>query len=64
MRTLLPVRSADIKHGTGRLVLRWVTTGEYLAVVCFCILFLLVDDNRSRFLDESEPCAEDTTAPC
>jgi hypothetical protein len=35
MRILLPVRSADIKHSTGGLVVRWVTTSEYLLSYVF-----------------------------
>jgi hypothetical protein len=35
MNTLLPVRSADIKHCTGGLVVRWVTTSEYLLLYVF-----------------------------
>ena len=38
MKTELPVRSAVLKHGTGGLVIRWVTTGEYPAVVCSLFL--------------------------
>jgi hypothetical protein len=38
MRILLPVRSADIKHDTGGLVVRWVTTSEYLLLYVFAFL--------------------------
>ncbi|KAF1831978.1 hypothetical protein BDW02DRAFT_503969, partial [Decorospora gaudefroyi] len=40
MKTALPVRSAVLKHRTGGLVVRWVTTSEspllYVFVLSFC----------------------------
>lgn len=41
MKTELPVRSAVLKHGTGGLVVRWVTTSEYLLLYVFCLFGLL-----------------------
>ena len=38
MKTELPVRSAVLKHGTGGLVVRWVTTSEYLLLYVFVFL--------------------------
>ncbi|KAF2635636.1 hypothetical protein P280DRAFT_411302, partial [Massarina eburnea CBS 473.64] len=35
MNTELPVRSAVLKHRTGGLVVRWVTTSEYLLLYVF-----------------------------
>jgi hypothetical protein len=35
MNLVLPVRSADLKHDTGGLVVRWVTTSEYLLLYVF-----------------------------
>ncbi|KAF2636387.1 hypothetical protein P280DRAFT_409808, partial [Massarina eburnea CBS 473.64] len=37
MSTELPVRSAVLKHDTGGLVVRWVTTGEYLLLYVFAV---------------------------
>ena len=39
MRTGLPVRSALLKHCTGGLVVRWVTTSEYLLLIVFLPFF-------------------------
>jgi hypothetical protein len=39
LRALLPVRSAYIKQDTGRLVVRWVTTGESLLLYVFAFSF-------------------------
>ncbi|PVI05436.1 hypothetical protein DM02DRAFT_516735, partial [Periconia macrospinosa] len=38
MNPALPVRSAVLKHGTGGLVVRWVTTSEYLLLYVFDFL--------------------------
>ncbi|KAF2246080.1 hypothetical protein BU26DRAFT_432383, partial [Trematosphaeria pertusa] len=45
-----PVRSTHVKPDTGGLVVRWVTTSEYPAVVCFCLFFGLryVSTKRGR----------------
>ncbi|KAF1954879.1 hypothetical protein CC80DRAFT_566898, partial [Byssothecium circinans] len=40
LRTRLPVRSAIYKQDTGGLVLRWVTTGEYLLLYVFVVFFV------------------------
>ncbi|KAF1961144.1 hypothetical protein CC80DRAFT_402106, partial [Byssothecium circinans] len=40
LRTRLPVRSAIYKQDTGGLVLRWVTTGEYLLLYVFAVFFV------------------------
>jgi nitrogen fixation-related uncharacterized protein len=52
MKTLLPVRSADIKHGTGGLVVRWVTTSEYPLLYVFVNLyfFLFVVKSQQNLL--------------
>jgi hypothetical protein len=42
----LPVRSAVLKLVTGRLVVRWVTTGEYLLLY----VFVFADNLRARCL--------------
>ena len=39
MKPELPVRSAVLKHGTGGLVVRWVTTSEYPLLYVFAFLF-------------------------
>jgi hypothetical protein len=38
----LPVRSAVLKLVTGRLVVRWVTTGEYLLLYVFDDFYFLL----------------------
>jgi len=38
--TDLPVRSAVLKQDTGRLVVRWVTTGEYPLLYVFDFFFI------------------------
>jgi hypothetical protein len=43
MNPVLPVRSADLKHCTGGLVVRWVTTSEYLLLYVFVPLFSFRD---------------------
>jgi hypothetical protein len=35
MKSELPVRSAELKHCTGGLVVRWVTTSEYPLLYVF-----------------------------
>jgi hypothetical protein len=61
MNLVLPVRSADLKHDTGGLVVRWVTTSEYLLLYVFAlfwtslffcrrkILFIFQDDGEVRY---------------
>ena len=39
MNPELPVRSAVLKHCTGGLVVRWVTTSEYPLLYVFALLF-------------------------
>ena len=39
MNPELPVRSAVLKHCTGGLVVRWVTTSEYPLLYVFAVLF-------------------------
>jgi hypothetical protein len=41
MNLLLPVRSADIKHCTGGLVVRWVTTSESPLLYVFAGFLIL-----------------------
>jgi hypothetical protein len=41
MKTELPVRSAVLKHRTGGLVVRWVTTSESPLLYVFAIFLLL-----------------------
>ncbi|KAF2626146.1 hypothetical protein BU25DRAFT_102196 [Macroventuria anomochaeta] len=41
LNTRLPVRSALFKQRTGRLVVRWVTTSEYLLLYVFVFLYLV-----------------------
>jgi hypothetical protein len=43
LKTRLPVRSALFKQRTGRLVVRWVTTSEYLLLYVFLFLWILAD---------------------
>jgi hypothetical protein len=42
LKTGLPVRSALLKQRTGGLVVRWVTTSEYLLLYVFCPRLYLV----------------------
>ena len=41
MNPELPVRSAVLKHCTGGLVVRWVTTSEYPLLYVFAILLVV-----------------------
>jgi hypothetical protein len=43
MKTELPVRSAVLKHGTGGLVVRWVTTSEYPLLYVFWVSFVFAE---------------------
>ncbi|PVH98583.1 hypothetical protein DM02DRAFT_530853, partial [Periconia macrospinosa] len=52
LKTRLPVRSALFKQVTGGLVVRWVTTGEYLllyAFLFFSFFFLVILVARPPF---------------
>ncbi|KAF2635278.1 hypothetical protein P280DRAFT_412025, partial [Massarina eburnea CBS 473.64] len=59
MNTELPVCSAVLKHDTGGLVVRWVTTSEYLLLYVFGFFLsffpLSVDPSR-LFLDYFLDC--------
>ena len=52
MNPELPVRSAVLKHCTGGLVVRWVTTSEYPLLYVFALLFAPDDEvsNQGRCL--------------
>jgi hypothetical protein len=47
----LPVRSAVLKLVTGRLVVRWVTTGEYLLLYVFGMFFFLLETDAYSSCD-------------
>ncbi|KAF2633866.1 hypothetical protein BU25DRAFT_329054, partial [Macroventuria anomochaeta] len=47
LKTRLPVRSALFKQRTGRSVVRWVTTSEYLLLYVFAF-FLRLEGSRSH----------------
>ena len=68
MNPELPVRSAVLKHCTGGLVVRWVTTSEYPLLYVFVFLFarlvvcLLVTDEYNmigRYSHTYAPMLED-----
>jgi hypothetical protein len=67
MKTELPVRSAELKHRTGGLVVTWVTGSEYLLSYVFCsfrivlyLSFFWMYLSNVSFMYESCVCSADT----
>ncbi|KAF2641165.1 hypothetical protein P280DRAFT_398147, partial [Massarina eburnea CBS 473.64] len=54
MSTELPVRSAVLKHDTGGLVVRWVTTGEYLLLYVFALFGVLFFEISADYVSNAE----------
>jgi hypothetical protein len=50
MKIMDPVCSPIFKHERGRLVLRWVTTGESLLLYVFVFLLLMEGGDKRLFL--------------